>query len=401
VFSCRVQITDTFRGSSPVRIAVTGAVGFFVLGVLISVLGPTLPELRSRHGLDATGGAMLLAAYSVGSAVGVGIAGWFRHRAPIQRLLSLGALGLAVGSAGVPAAPNAVAAGAALFIAGLGLGVVDLLLNLLLARAFGGGSGAVLIAASAAFGVSAVLTPLVVGREPSDLTVPYLISATGAVLLLALTATLRVAPTFAAEGHRATREELRLMLLLGGVLLGYVAFESGVASWETTHLRDAGGMSAGGAANAVALFWLGVTVGRLACAPLALRWHPGRLVLASMALATATVAAAAYTPYAVAAYAVTGFVVAPVFPAVVSWHARAVPSSRGATRMFAAGLAGPVLGAPLLGVAADATETRAVPWVLAAFALATALTALVCYRRAESGAPVAAASAGTAEALPR
>jgi MFS family permease len=124
VLSCRVQITETFRGSSPVRIAVTGAVGFFVLGVLISVMGPTLPELRSRHGLDATGGALLLAAYSVGSAVGVGIAGWFRHRAPIQRLLSLGALGLAIGSAGVPAAPNAFAAGASLFVAGVGLGVV-------------------------------------------------------------------------------------------------------------------------------------------------------------------------------------------------------------------------------------------------------------------------------------
>ena len=383
------------------RIAVTGAVGFFVLGVLISVMGPTLPELRSRHGLDATGGAMLLAAYSVGSAVGVGIAGWLRHRAPIQRLLSLGALGLAVGSAGVPAAPDALAAGTCLFVAGLGLGVVDLLLNLLLARAFGGGSGAVLIAVSATFGVSAVLTPLIVGREPADLTLPYLLSAGGAVLLLALTATLRAAPTFAAAGRRATREELRLMLLLGGVLLGYVAFEAGVASWETTHLRDAAGMSAGGAANAVALFWLGVTVGRLASAPLALRWHPGRLALTAMALGTATVAAAAYTPYAVAAYAVTGLVVAPVFPAVISWHARAVPSSRGATRMFAAGLAGPVVGAPLLGVAADATETRAVPWVLAAFGLATALAALVCYRRAETDAPVSAPNTGAAEAVPR
>ena len=69
--------------------------------------------------------------------------------------------------------------------------------------------------------------------------------------------------------------------------------------------------------------------------------------------------------------------------------------------MFAAGLAGPVVGAPLLGVAADATETRAVPWVLAAFGLATALAALVCYRRAETDAPVSAPGTGAAEAVPR
>lgn len=378
-----MQTTTAGRHSSPLRLAITGATGFLVLGILVSVLGPTMPELRARHGLDATGGAWLLASFSVGSAIGVGIAGRYRHQALVSHLLTVGALALAVGCAVVPVAPSGVVVAACLLVAGVGFGMVDLLLNLVLATSYGGSGGAMLSALSAAFGVSAVLTPLLVGRSPTNLSVPYLLCALGALALLVLTTTLRSAPTTPPHGRRATRSELRLMTFLGGVLLGYVALEAGVSGWETTHLRAVTSMSAGAAANAVAYFWLGLTIGRLAGAPLALRWRPGRLALTSLALATLTVSLASYTPSAVWAYAVTGLVLAPVFPAVITWYAAAVPSGRGATRVFAAGVAGPVIGAPLIGMTTDATSAAAVPWVLAGIGLVTTLAALVCHRRTE------------------
>lgn len=367
--------------TSPVRLAVTGALGFFVLGILLSVIGPTLPELRDRHDLAGFGGGMLVAAYAVGSVLGVGMAGYFRHRVPVSRLMSFGALALAIGSAAVPAAPSGQLAGGSLLLAGFGFGMLDLLLNLVLASAYGLRSGAVLSAVSAAFGVSAVLTPLIVGRSPQDLRVPYLLCAGGALALLALTTTLRTAATAPPDGRHATPAQLRLMLLFGGVLLGYVAFESGVSGWETTHLRGVTTLSPSASANAVALFWLGLTIGRLATAPLALRWSPGLLALSSLIAATVTVMFAGRPSLSVAAYALTGFALAPVFPAVITWYAQAVPSGRGATRVFAAGLAGPVLGAPLLGLATDTTSAAAVPWVLALFGLATTSAALYCYSR--------------------
>lgn len=379
---CGVNASAAQPGSSPVRLAITGATGFFVMGVLVSVLGPTLPEMRARHGLGGTGAALLLAAYSVGSAVGVVVAGRGRHRVRVERLLTGGAVALAVGCASVPAAPNGIVLAAALFLAGVGLGILDLLLNVMVARGFGSGGGGVLSALSAVFGVSAVLTPLVVGRAPDDLVLPYLLCAAGATTLVILTTRLRAAQTRPPAERRASQAELRTILLLSAVLLGYVALESGVASWETTHLRAATSLSDSATAQAVALFWLGLTVGRVATVPMALRWQPGPIVVTSLVLSTAAVAVAAHAPYAVAAYAVTGFVVAPVFPAVITWHARAVPSGRGATRIFAAGLAGPVLGAPLLGIASDASSARAIPWVLAAIAFATTLTALACVRHA-------------------
>lgn len=362
------------------RIAITGAVGFFVLGVLVSVIGPTLPEMRERHGLGATGAAMLPAAYAGGSAIGVGLAGWLRHRVPVARLLSIGAVALAIGCAGLPVAPNGVAAGACLLFAGVGLGVVDLLLNLVLATAYGSGSGAVLSAVSATFGVSAVLTPLLVGRAPDELGPPYFLCAAGAIGLLALTTTLRPARTSPPIGRRATAAEMRTVVLLGIVLLGYVAIEAGVAGWETTHLLAATSLSKSASANAVALFWLGLTVGRLIGAPLALRWHPSQLAIGSLILSTLSLAVATHAPYAVAAYAVTGLLVAPIFPAVITWHAAAVPSGRGATRVFAAGLAGPVIGSPIIGLAADQSTAAVVPWVLTAFALLTAVVAVAARR---------------------
>lgn len=348
--------------------------------MVLSAIGPTLPEIRARHGLDGTGAALVLAALSAGAASGVGFAGRYRHRWPIPRLLTIGALSLAVGSAGVPLAPHAGYVAASLFVAGIGTGMLGLLLNLVVANSYGDRSGLVLSLVSAMFGVSAVLTPLLVGLAPTELARPYLLASVGALALLGLTTTTRTPPSSPPVGARATRPEIRTMLLLGGVLFGYVALESGIAGWETTHLRGVTSLSASQSANAVALFWLGIAIGRVVSAPLAMRWPPGRLVLTSLTLGTATVLAATYAPSAVIAYGIAGLVLSPAFPAVVVWHARAVPSGRGATRVFAAGIAGPIVGSPLLGVAVDAKSVAVVPWVLATFGLLTTAAALYCYR---------------------
>ena len=369
--------------SSRARLAVAGVVGFLVLGTLASVLGPTLPQLRAEHDLGAAASSWLPAAFSGGSAIGVGLAGWLRRRHAVAPLLTGGALTVALGCAGLPLAPGGTAAAGCLLLAGIGFGVVDLLLNLALARGFGAGSGAVLMAVSAAFGLSAVLTPVFVGSSPDQLTAPYLACAAGAVVLALLTARLRTAPLAVREARagRYPAGESVAIVLLAASLLGYVALEGGVAGWETTHLLSVTDLTDGGAASAVALFWLGLTVGRLLAAPLALRFHPSRLVLGSLAGATVLLALASHAPTAVAVYALVGLVLAPVFPAVIAWHADAVPSGRGATRVFAIGLAGPLLTSPLIGAVAEGAGAASIPWTLAGLALATTGCALALVRR--------------------
>ncbi|NAZ75982.1 MFS transporter [Kineococcus sp. T13] len=362
--------------------AVLGVVGFLVLGAVGSAPGPALPTLRARHDLDASGAALLLTAFSLGATLGVLLAGAARRRVPDRASLVAGAALVITGCALLPEAPGAAGALGALLLIGAGFGVVDLLLNLVLAGAGPGGS--LLMAASAAFGIGAVGVPLLVGWQPQRVELPFRACAGGALLLAVLAARLRLPAARRPPARTATRTApaggRAAVVLLGAVLLGYVTLEGGVAGWETTHLRATTGASPAGAAGAVALFWCGLTLGRLLAAPLVARLHPRRLLLLALGAGTLSLLAAAVPAAAVLAYALAGLSIAPVFPAVVAWHTARRPEGGGAVVLFAAALAGPVLTAPVTGALVDAHGAQAVPWVLAALAAGT--TALVVATRA-------------------
>ncbi|MCS7477612.1 MFS transporter [Umezawaea endophytica] len=368
------------------RLTITGAVGFLVLGAFASVVGPTTPRLRAQFGLETAQGAWLLAAFSAGSALGVVAAGLVRRRRPASALLlSVGAALMAVGAAVLPLVPGGGAAVVCLLVAGTGFGVVDIVLNLTLATSFGTRSGAVLTALSAAFGLGAVVTPVVVGWAPADLRVPYWGCAAVAVALLGLTAGLRLpsAPGGAAAASSRTRSRA-VVPALALVLLCYVAVEASTAGWATTHL--AAFLDDGQASGAVAVFWLGLAAGRLGAAPLLLRHDPGVLVVGCSIAGAAAAGLAAYAPLAVVAYGLVGLAIAPVFPAAIAWHAARVPTGRGATIIFAAALAGPLVASPLIGLLTREAGVGAVPWALSGLALLTAAVAATT-RRFRDGAP--------------
>jgi MFS family permease len=86
----------------------------------------------------------------------------------------------------------------------------------------------------------------------------------------------------------------------------------------------------------------------------------------------ATTTLAAHPPLAVVAYGLTGLAIAPVFPAAIAWHTTRVPTGRGATLIFAAALAGPLLASPLIGLLTRQVGVGAVPWALSTLALLTA-----------------------------
>ncbi|HWO66913.1 MAG TPA: MFS transporter [Umezawaea sp.] len=352
-----------------IRLAVTGAVGFLALGAFASVVGPTTPGLRAQFGLDTSQGAWLLAAFSAGSALGVVAAGLARRRRRPAFLLGAGAALMAVGAVALPLAPGTGVAVVCLLVAGTGFGAVDIVLNLTLATSFGSRGGAVLTALSAAFGLGAVVTPVVVGWTPTDPLVPYWGCAAVAVALLCLTTGLRLPPAPTATTSSARRSAL-VVPALALVLLCYVAVEASTAGWATTHL--AGFLTAGQASGAVAVFWLGLAVGRLTAAPLLLRHDPGVLVVTCSLAGAATAALASHAPWAVLAYGLTGLTIAPIFPAAIAWHTTRVPTGRGATLIFTAALAGPLPASPLIGLLTHEAGVGAIPWALSGLALLTA-----------------------------
>ncbi|MCU1678531.1 MAG: putative rane protein [Frankiales bacterium] len=102
----------------------------------------------------------------------------------------------------------------------------------------------------------------------------------------------------------------------------------------------------------------------------------GSLVAGGLALVLAT-----WTTASVVAYGLVGFFFAPMFPTVIAWMARTVPSGQGSTAVFALALAGPVVASPLLGASAEQFGAGSIPIVLAVLTAVTLVAALSLARR--------------------
>ena len=405
--------------------------GFLLLGCLAAVLGPVLPPLRERFGLDAGEASVLVSAHFAGAVLGVAAQGLlagrgsrFRLGAPLV-VLGVGALGIALASTW----PQAVAAA---LVLGLGFGALDLGLNILVARGYGAHGPAMLNLLGAAFGIGAVAAPLLCSLDAGSHREPflYLAAGTGLTLLVLVGgdvggAVLRglyldrggqAAEALMAlsdrelgdlgiarsEIHdlvragRAARDRsrrtpgsagldagapkpqvTRVLVGFAALLSIYVGVEAGVATWEATHLVDALGWSAEGAAWQTAQFWLAFAAGRLVGAPLALRLAPGDLVTSALALSAACLGVAATVPAAApSAYALTAFFLGPVFPTAFAWLPKATPVGEGAVAaVFAASLFGPVVVSPLARVSADLIGAGAIPAVLLLVAAGAAVLA--------------------------
>ncbi|CAM3272453.1 MFS transporter [Deinococcus saxicola] len=365
--------------SAPRHLATIGLLGFFLLGLIYPILGPSLPRLGEQFGLRASGVSWLLSANSLGAFCGVILAGllagWL---SPQQRSLTAAAV-VAAGCLGLAFAPSFALALLAAAMLGVGFGMLDLTLNVWISGSYGHCGAAMLNLLSASFGVGAVLAPLAVGLADGNFQLPLL--ACGALafaLLLALlllpTGTLPVAA--ASPAPVSTRSSYPL---LGGFILffmAYVAVESGVGAWEVTHLQATLGLATSTAAQLSALFWISFTVGRLISAPLALRVPPARLVTAALLLAAGSLALASVPSLAVLAYALTGLFLAPVFTTGLVWMTRVLPGSQAPTLVFAGAFLGPVLAAPMIGTLRDTFGSTAIPLsLLGITALALALLA--------------------------
>ncbi|HKQ01143.1 MAG TPA: MFS transporter, partial [Actinomycetes bacterium] len=245
-------------------------VGVLVLaaavGMLLSLYGPAMPELREAFGVGGSGSALVLSAHFGGSMTGIIWWGLERRRAPRTWLVVAVAL-LVAGAAGVAFAPGWPVVLVAAFGLGVGFGVVVVEINVLFADGFGERATAMLNLLGASFGAGAVVGPLAVAVT-GGYRVPFCAGALLAVVSLALT---RDVPRTARVPAPAT--ERPAFGIVGGfvaICALYVGVESGIGGWETTSLL-AGGTGEAAAASWTAGYWAALTTGRLLAIPLALR----------------------------------------------------------------------------------------------------------------------------------
>jgi MFS transporter, FHS family, glucose/mannose:H+ symporter len=351
------------------------------VGLLLSLYGPALPELRATYGVGGAGSALALSAHFIGATTG--IAWWgLERRLAARTWLRLATALLVAGAAAIVLAPAWPVVLLAAFAIGVGFGVVVVEINVLLTEAFADRAAAMLNLLGACFGAGAVLGPLAVAAS-GGYRVPF---GAGALLAVASLALTRELP--ATAGPPAPDRERPPLPLVGGfvlLLLLYVGVENGVGGFEATSLR-AGGTGAAAAASWTAGYWAAITTGRLLGIPLALRVAAPALVAGCLLAAAGGLALAHLPAVAPAAYTLTGLALGPVFPTVLAWLAAAA-GARGPTAVvFAAANLGGVVLPAVIGRLVDASSPAVIPTSVLVVVLAC-LGATALLRRSAARVP--------------
>ena len=367
-------------------LALLAFLAFVSLGLPDGLLGPSWPSIRGAFGLPLDALGPLVGATTAGYLVSSFLSGAILRALPLGAVLALSTAAAATALAGialVPAWPLVLACGA---LAGLGGGAIDAGLNAYGATHF---SRRTLNWLHAFYGVGAATGPLVVTAVlASGLAWRWsyaLVGAAQAGLALTFLLTRRrwgrgadrgsdvASPTNPAPALATLR---RPVVRLGMVVFFlYTGVELTAAQWSYSLLVLGRGAPEATAGLAVALFWGGLTAGRVAFGLVADRVPPTttlRLCLAGVVVAASLFWLQPSPSLALGGLAAMGVLLAPVFATLIGLTPARVGTAHADSaigfQIAAAGLGGAVLTAGV-GVLARVVGIEAIGGALVVLAL--------------------------------
>ncbi|MDE3082952.1 MAG: MFS transporter [Acidobacteriota bacterium] len=348
------------------------ALSFVLIGASASLLGPLLITFGQRFDLTPAVAGRILSVFFTGALLGV-IPGWLGvKRLAGGRVLRVALLVIALGAAGASFATRWDLLLASVLILGLGFGAVTITVNTLLARTPEVGRAYRLSVANAAYGVGAIITPLLLaaikpGRYPSVFATLAVLSA-----LLAVTTGGVHAPPHRHETRArsvvdaATRRRILATFIVAYVF--YEALESSSSGWMASQLHGAG-YSDHVAIVVTAGFWIGMTVMRTLGGVLHRLFSADAIVLGSLALAIVAGLAISSSAVAPVGYPVLGMILASVFPMGLMWFSLVSPhDSDGMSLLILFNMAGGILGPGAVDLLVAHLGVRVVPFAIAALA---------------------------------
>ncbi len=294
------------------------AVLFGLLGLLQATFGPLIPLLRDRHDLSAATAGLIVTGFFAGCLVSTAVGGALNDRWARGPLYVVSTVLLLAGLAGLalPAAwPSPLLSVA---VCGLGFGGLVLIVNTVMAAH---GLTHVTVV-NGIYGLGAAAGPALVSITHGGYL--YALVAAGVLVSLPWTAPSAPAPADAEEERLRPNVPLLLFCVL---LFCYAGAETGLSSWEATHLR-AHGYPPDTAAALTSLFWLGLAAGRL-LVPLATRgWSPPRILVTTLLACGAGLVVITVEVTAPVGFLLLGVFCGPIFPATLAWIARSLPQPR-------------------------------------------------------------------------
>jgi MFS family permease len=357
----------TFRRA---RAAVTAS--FASHAAVAGTLGPWIPQLKQRTGLDDGGLGLALTGYAVGLVAGTRFAGPAVRAVGPRRVVRVGVPALAFGLALLPLAAGLGSLAAILVLIGLASGVLDVAMNTevvavedwfgrrVMSSLHGSWSGAMLLGAT-------IATTSIAAGVPIGVQLPGL----ALVLAVASFPLLRWLPTPARAGRERARDPsdegrspATRVLLLCVVGLASFLTEGIAAEWSGVYLHDVAGAGLRVAGSGVVAFSAGMAVSRFTGDRVSRRFGAAAVVRAGAATGAIALGAAIATGDALVSlvsFAVLGLALGPVVPAVfgVAGRLSVAPGRTALATVLTAGYVGSVVGPLTVGITSDLVGLRA------------------------------------------
>lgn len=319
--SARVNRARSPRPS--LRALAVALAAFIMLGLADGALGVAWPSIRAAFTRDISDLGLLLTFGSIGYLSASAGYGWLHPRLGTGVLLGMGGGLLFVGLGGIALSPEWGMVAVSAVCLGLGGGLIDTGMNAHAALVFNVASINLL---HACYGLGATLGPLVItlslvstGAWRSG----YAVMAATQVLVVAAIWARRsrwtgVEPDVSRDRPVVPRRgQVWVMMLL---FFLYTGVEVATGQWAFTLLTEGRGMATAAAGTWVAVYWGGLTVGRLGFGILGDRLNPSLSLRGSMVVALVGLALLWVDPLGlgVVGLPVAGLGFASVFPTLVA-----------------------------------------------------------------------------------
>lgn len=321
-----------------VRVNATSYAGLFgtavVLGLAAAALGPLIPTIRERYGVSIATSGLTFLAFSSLALAGAFIALFLVAKVQARIGLSTALIALSLGLLGIGLSPSFPLFLAAVALAGLGFGFLDVAINQVVGLGGGKRTPTMLLLMNSLFGVGAIFGPLLVAWAGLG-GLPFVLA------VVALLGVALVVPTTSLQGFVRTDENLppmsrkqkAFLVTLAVGFFFYIGVEAGVAGWLSTHLIAVGWTTQSAAASA-SVFWIAFTFGRLAVLPLTRFVSPATITFVAMGLSVPSMVLAMTPGFTLFGYLLVGATCAPVFPMGIAWVSQALPGNPRATGLL-------------------------------------------------------------------
>lgn len=320
---------------------------FIAMGISMSSLGPTLPELAANTRASLSAISILFTARSLGSLAGSVGGGQVYDRMSGNRIMALMIVLMAALTALTPAVPVLWMLAGVLFITGAVQGILNIGGNNLLVWLHGREVGPFMNGLHFCFGVGTFITPVIVAQfvvMENGLLWTYLLLA---VLILPTAAVaLLPSPTMPVkvenpQGGNPERVDPVLIILISAVFGCYSGASLAYGGLITSYALEMNLADAKTAAYLTSIFWGALSVSRLVAIPLAVRFKPQAILRADFGGAFLSLLVLFLWPRSLAAVMITsaglGFALASIYPTTMTLSGQMMRITGRITGLFSIG----------------------------------------------------------------